>query len=256
MAEYPSNVKNFLQLQDGVDRIVAAHPNDRGNEITAIETLIGGFGSDQAYLESLKNFLKDYKTAKIEYNSDTSITIKAGSCSFTHKTDTTKVRWRRANSDLTADWDDLDSGVETVSTWYYVYLVADASGTQFSVVISTSATIPVSLPTYYKKIGEFYNNADGDIEQVRDYGVERNIIINTGTVAHGGTIPLPTGYTQDQCRWFVSIYSAGSSGEGKYEYDSASMTCYTNDSRVVTCRGGSSLGLGNGTANYIIIGIK
>lgn len=41
MASYPGAIKNFLSLQDGVDRVIAAHPNDRAGEITAIETELG-----------------------------------------------------------------------------------------------------------------------------------------------------------------------------------------------------------------------
>ena len=40
-AEYPGAVKNFLQLEDGVDTVLAQHPNERGDEITAIETELG-----------------------------------------------------------------------------------------------------------------------------------------------------------------------------------------------------------------------
>jgi len=35
---WPTSVKIFLQLQDGVDYVIAQHPNERGDEITAIET--------------------------------------------------------------------------------------------------------------------------------------------------------------------------------------------------------------------------
>lgn len=41
MASYPGAIKNFLVLEDGVDKVIAAHPNDRAAEITAIETELG-----------------------------------------------------------------------------------------------------------------------------------------------------------------------------------------------------------------------
>lgn len=41
MAEYPGAVKNFLQLEDGVDTVLAQHMNERGDEISAIETELG-----------------------------------------------------------------------------------------------------------------------------------------------------------------------------------------------------------------------
>lgn len=40
-ASYPGAIKNFLVLEDGVDKVIAAHPNDRAAEITAIETELG-----------------------------------------------------------------------------------------------------------------------------------------------------------------------------------------------------------------------
>ena len=40
-ADYPGAVKNFLTLEDGVDTVLAQHMNERGNEITAIETELG-----------------------------------------------------------------------------------------------------------------------------------------------------------------------------------------------------------------------
>lgn len=40
-ASYPSAIKTWPQLEDGVDTIFALHPNERGDEITAIETELG-----------------------------------------------------------------------------------------------------------------------------------------------------------------------------------------------------------------------
>ena len=40
-ADYPGAIKNFLTLEDGVDNVLAQHMNERGDEITAIETELG-----------------------------------------------------------------------------------------------------------------------------------------------------------------------------------------------------------------------
>lgn len=73
------------------------------------------------------------------------------------------------------------------------------------------------------------------------------IAILTGTVAGGETIPLPDGYTEGQCKWIVSVRT-------KQVDDDDTITCYTDEHRVVTCwtrqRGNS------GTVNYMIIGVK
>ena len=73
------------------------------------------------------------------------------------------------------------------------------------------------------------------------------IAILTGTVAGGETIPLPDGYTEDQCKWIVSVRT-------KQVDDDDTITCHTDEHRVVTCwtyqRGNK------GTVNYMIIGVK
>ena len=58
MATFPNAVKSFLTLVNGVDKVLAAHPNDRAAEITAIQTWIGGLGTTQGYSDNLKNMLR------------------------------------------------------------------------------------------------------------------------------------------------------------------------------------------------------
>jgi hypothetical protein len=72
------------------------------------------------------------------------------------------------------------------------------------------------------------------------------VSVLTGEIAHGGTIPLPAGYTQSQCKWTVSKRRLNS---GKYSDE----TILADANRVVTCRDATD---GPGTANYLIIGIK
>ena len=97
------------------------------------------------------------------------------------------------------------------------------------------------------------------------------IDILTGTIADGGTIPLPAGYTQEQCFWMVSTsrdnpddipWDIDESGRhGHYGYE-----CTLNG-RVVSCKvwfNKKRTTMGNahpeitvgGVANYIIIGKK
>jgi hypothetical protein len=77
-----------------------------------------------------------------------------------------------------------------------------------------------------------------------------SIAILTGTIANGGTIPLPDGYTTGYC--MVSIRSTGIIGS-----ELTDMSCYVTN-RVVTLvktheNGSNSAGM---TANYMIIGVK
>jgi len=83
----------------------------------------------------------------------------------------------------------------------------------------------------------------------------KDIAILTGTVAHGGTIPLPDGYTQDQCKWIVSLYSLRTGGDGS---TLQAMTSYVsaNADRVVSCYNSGTVGTFYGTANYMIICTK
>lgn len=76
--------------------------------------------------------------------------------------------------------------------------------------------------------------------------VSSRIKIETGLIGHGDTIPLPAGFTQAQCKWFVSLRQLNS---GKYTDESV----WADENRVVTCRDATN---GAGVANYLIIGIK
>lgn len=88
--------------------------------------------------------------------------------------------------------------------------------------------------------------------------ISSSISILTGTILNGGTIPLPSGYTSEQCVWFVSPNAA-------YLHDPNTptnilLTCTANSSRVVTITSSEDDFIGTfatqSTANYIIIGHK
>ena len=91
------------------------------------------------------------------------------------------------------------------------------------------------------------------------------VSILTGTISHGGTIPLPSGYSEGQCRWMVSMNNDNPSNtawdwqEG-VSSDHIHSYCSANGTRVVTCYRTALNETGtqtyNGTANYIIIGVK
>lgn len=162
MAEFPATVKNFLTLNDGVDKVIAAHPNDRAGETTAIETFLGalGVGNTQGFSAALVDLLQGYiQGAELTYVGVEEISVAAGRIAFESSG---KFRWRENNAALSVDWGDIDTGAEASSTLYYVYAVADASGTGFTILISLSDTAPTG-GTYYKKLGQFYNDSGDDI---------------------------------------------------------------------------------------------
>lgn len=254
MADYPSSVKNFSTLYDGTNKVIAAHPNDRGDEITALETLIGAFGTGQGNLVSLKTLLIDWiMGCHVEYKTAADLYVRKGEIAITDASN--NIRWRRNTSDLTVDWNNIDTGSEAASTTYYVYACADNAGTTFTVKISINSTTPSGM-TFYRKIGSFVNDAGSDIERASMVRSEAFIAL-TGTVANGGTIPLPEGYTNEQCKCFVSVYSLAVWGENAAGGDDNFINCSVNDSRVatVTCVNATA-GTKVGTANYLIIGTK
>ena len=80
--------------------------------------------------------------------------------------------------------------------------------------------------------------------------VTGNVAVLTGTIAHGGTIPLPSGYTEAQCKW-VAIPS-NMSDDGNNDMASFQVT---TSGRVVTVLVDNTAYAGN-YATYIIIGVK
>ena len=87
--------------------------------------------------------------------------------------------------------------------------------------------------------------------------LENNIVVLTGVISDGATIPLPAGYTESQCKWMVSY--ANTTQATFPAIDGWSwVKCFVSG-RIVTAKCGGS-GPGSGVyasdANYIIIGIK
>ena len=77
------------------------------------------------------------------------------------------------------------------------------------------------------------------------------IAIVTGTIVNGQQIPLPSGYTQSECKWIVAVGRVSSThGDHNAGHD---LNFYTDGNRNVTTTG---IGVGNGTANFMIIGVK
>ena len=89
--------------------------------------------------------------------------------------------------------------------------------------------------------------------------VTGNVSVLTGTIAHGGTIPLPSGYTEAQCKWSVSINSQVTALSTDGSDDRTYLRCFTTG-RVVSCYMSTKNTPGevkeSGVANYIIIGVK
>ena len=90
------------------------------------------------------------------------------------------------------------------------------------------------------------------------------IAILTGEIAHGGTIPLPNGYKESQCKWIVSMANDNPNNTS-WDIEEGGMNLHykficTTDGRKVNCQ--TRLGHQYGAywvssiASYIIIGVK
>ena len=92
-----------------------------------------------------------------------------------------------------------------------------------------------------------------------------NVAILTGTINHGGIIPLPNGFSESQCKWMVSVNFDDpgmniwdiEEGGSHYHYG---FRCQTNGRQVncITYHGhgyGRVITIG-GVANYIVIGVR
>lgn len=206
--------------------------------------------------EAVDRLLSNYRRgAKITYNSIADFTVAAGEivCS---NSDGSVRRFRKNTSALTSNWtvttNGLDAGVEAISTTYYVYAVADVDAETFTMLVSTSATAPTGA-TYYKKLGSFYNNSSSNIEQiVNDDSV---VSVGSGTLSNGGTIPLPTGFSDSECKWTVGVGDVTYIADQHSTYYGVKAT--VNSSRVVTVSSSLLPATGQtevrGDCNYLIM---
>lgn len=82
----------------------------------------------------------------------------------------------------------------------------------------------------------------------------------SGTINHGATLALPTGYTTAQCSWIVSPVRPGwqgttFSGSNSWDNDDDEY-CYVDENRVVQCYHKIGATIYPKTANYFIMGVK
>jgi len=121
----------------------------------------------QDIVDPLDRLLNNYReNAEVTYTSASTITIQEGEVSCQNSGGTV-VKFRKNDSDTILTWADIDQGAEANSTTYYVYAVCDADATTFTGKISTNSSTPTGL-TSYTRLGQFYNDSDGDIEDDTD----------------------------------------------------------------------------------------
>jgi hypothetical protein len=102
MASFPGAIKTFATLVDFVDTYLAAHNNERGDEITAIETELGTDVAGSA--TDLKTRLIQSLAADgdLEFASATELTIATGAITITQN-------WHTIDTQADAASDELDT---------------------------------------------------------------------------------------------------------------------------------------------------
>lgn len=113
--------------------------------------------------------------------------------------------------------------------------------------LSTNRTISMGTPS---TVGPATSNTASGTTHTHALDVTGNVAILTGTISNGGTIPLPSGYSEAQCKW-VAIPS-NMSDDGNNDMASFQVT---TSGRVVTVLVDGTAYVGN-YATYVIIGVK
>jgi len=124
--------------------------------------------SYQNVIAPLDNLFGAYRQdALIIYASASTLTVSAGAVVCSNSAGTIRLIARNTTA-TTVSWTDIDTGTEAVSTTYYVYADMSAvADTTFGVVLSTSSTTPTGV-TYYQRLGSFYNDASGNITNIKN----------------------------------------------------------------------------------------
>lgn len=185
-ASFPNAKKTFSAVVNGVTKLVAALFNAGYDEIEAVQTFLGPTGGGaQSYYTSLTDMLINYRRGcAVEYKGDADLYVRAGEIMIVDASGNRRLR--RNPSDTTVTWSDIDAGSEANSTQYYVYACADNNATTFTVKISTNASAP-SGTTYYRRIGSFYNNASGNINNAVDFGDRKSWYVGKQVYADADT---------------------------------------------------------------------
>jgi len=128
----------------------------------------------------------------------------------------------------------LPGGWNPVNPFNYSYSISPPASNLFTVstqVMDGAQNVIASLLPFTNVVGTTVTSSIS----LPGGSATPPVKIFTGTVGNGGTIPLPLGYTDSQCQWFVSSYNAqiyDSSGHGGCE-DQQSINSYVSG-RVAT----------------------
>ena len=119
---------------------------------------------------------------KISYASASTITVAAGEIVIENSDGSIRLMQQNTSA-TTVAWTDIDTGSEASGTTYYLYAYqATVTETDFDIAISLSSSAPSGI-TYYARLGSFYNNSSGNIEQISNdnESTETSYILGQGS---------------------------------------------------------------------------
>ncbi len=237
----------YAQINDGVWRNGDASSIPAGTDlINNLDEIVNGNA-----VKPLETLLNDYRQAMLlTYNSGATVDVTAGQIAVENSGGSIRL-FLETSSTTSVTFSDIDTGAEAGSTTYYVYAIAaTATTTTATFKISASSTAPTGV-TYFKRLGSFVNNSSSDMTQIINDDV--NFIIQTGEVTNGNTFSVPSGFSEDECDWTVSLKSL-TGVQDQHATKSYDIDVSVSTSRVatVTETGGSGLTAATGTANFAI----
>ena len=101
-------------------------------------------------------------------------------------------------------------------------------------------------------VSKLANNVNDLNAKINEMTSKKPVAIRTGTITNGQVIPLPDGYTQEQCYWIVTPYHMQDYSTGN---DILWFNCHANTNRVVTVTVEGQTSPQYVIAQYMIIGI-
>jgi len=273
MADIPVSVPVFATLQDQRDDVLAEHQNDPNDEISALAAMVGMSGELQSKNSAIMNLFRFMLNVlpEITWIDETTIEVEAKVVCFFDGTD---FVIKRNTSAIQLDLSDsgdlgLDTGSEASSTWYYVWLTGDGTGTTFSAVFSASASAPTGYD-YVKLIGAVYNDGSSNIRKFFQqgkkiwYDTPVNVVSGADydsgptTVSFAAAIPSISRYasfrvyqegTAANTRFGMAINGSARSYSGAEDYDlfgdpngsgnqhvQATIDCFLDDSQQVAIK--------------------
>ena len=216
-----------------------------------------------------QRLLLNYKRGLgVNYSSANAVSVLTGEVSIANAAGSL-IKMRSTTGATSVGWSDIDTGSEELSKTYYLYATGDTdiSGMVFKISLSSSAP---SGATYYRAIGQFYNNSSGNIEKVVSYrndnGTDYQDVIkgwinfnastatindsyNVTSITDNGTGDFTISWDTDFANAYYAVVGTCTEGEVRI-YDSSSLTASSSRMYMLFTRQS-----GDGTVDPAIVSV-